>query len=100
MITVFMEYRISPEKRSDYMRLMQSIAAEVSELGGQDYRFYEGIDQPNLFVETFAVPSYDHYLAFKKRRTTDERLVSCVSGGAEKVHIWAFAPQQIDKHEE
>ncbi len=92
MITIFMEYRILPEKREQYLQLMEGIPQEVARRGGAFYRFYEGMDQPNLFVETFEVHSKEDYTACKEWRTSDERLASCVVGGAEKIHVWAFLP--------
>lgn len=90
MITIFMEYRIKPEKREQYLEYMEQMPEDIERMGAHEYRFYEGVDQPNLFVETFEVHSKDNYIACKEKRTSDERLASYVLGGAEKIHLWAF----------
>lgn len=90
MITVFIEYQIEPDKRTKFLHQQVSWEEEVHRLGGLNFRFYEGVDQPDLFVEEFEVRSMDEYQLFKARRSTNESFRQCVKGGAAKIHIWAF----------
>lgn len=94
MITIFMEYRIDPKKREEYSKLMKSIAGEMTAGSGMGYRFYEGVDQSNLFVETFEVSNMEEYQHWKEVRTTDTRLAALVPGGSAKIHVWAFSPAE------
>ncbi|WP_139492289.1 MFS transporter [Brevibacillus dissolubilis] len=91
MITVFSEYKINEEMRKRFLTYMQTMEGKIAERGGKEYRFLEGMDQPNLFVEMFQVDSHEQYQAIKAWRQEDDELAGAVAGGKAKIHIWAFA---------
>lgn len=99
MITVFIEYQIEPDQRTAFLRQQTIWKNQLQELGGQNFRFYEGVDQPDLFVEEFEVAAMDDYAICKAQRIAKEEFTQCVKGGAAKVHIWAFR-QVADYHKE
>lgn len=96
MITVFIEYKLDEQKRSDFFRRMGSMRDEIGKRGGKQYRCLEGVEQPNLIVEAFEVETMETYEAIKAWRLADETFSQCVAGGAAKLHIWAFARLAID----
>lgn len=94
MYTIFVEYRIEQEKREQYLRHMSGIGAEVGQRGGIGYRLLEGVEQPNTFVEVFEVADLHTYQAIRSWRLSDEKLPAFISGGAAKLHMWAFAAKE------
>jgi len=90
MITVFIEYKLDPAKREAYMAAIPRIKRETEQRGGQGYRWLEGVEQPNTFVETFAVAFWEHYEEIRSWRLADPDFPDYVLGGAAKLHIWAF----------
>ncbi|UFJ41274.1 hypothetical protein LOK74_01605 [Brevibacillus humidisoli] len=95
MLMVFIEYKVNAEQRKPYLQEMARMPNEVKERGGRSYRFYEGLDQPCLFVESFEVDDEATYQSIKDWRTTDERFAPYLAGGLEKIHVWAFQPVSI-----
>lgn len=98
MITVFIEYQIEPDKRMEFLLQQVIWEEEVRQLGGQHFRFYEGVDQPFLFVEEFEVQSMDEYRLCKERKKSNQPFSRCVKGGVDKIHIWAF--QQVPDYKQ
>ncbi|RNB92273.1 hypothetical protein EDM56_00805 [Brevibacillus fluminis] len=94
MYTIFVEYRILPEKREAYFNYMSTIPAQISERGGVGYRHLEGVEQSNTFVEAFEVEQLETYQAIRSWRLSDTELPTFISGGAAKLHMWAFAPKE------
>ncbi|MFD2369203.1 hypothetical protein ACFSO0_04300 [Brevibacillus sp. GCM10020057] len=90
MLTVFIEYRLDAAKRSAALAQLAGMADRLAALGATGYRCMEGIDQPGLFVESFAVSSAEQYEQIKAWRQADEAFCDCVAGGAAKLHVWAF----------
>lgn len=98
MYTIFVEYKIEPDKRERYMKHMASIPAEVARRGGIGYRWLEGVEQPNTFVEAFETENLNVYQEIRKWRMADTTLQECVKGGAAKIHMWAFQPQFTERN--
>jgi hypothetical protein len=96
MVTVFIEYKLDEQKRSDFFKRMSSMQEEIEKRGGRQYRCLEGVEQPHLIVEAFEVETMESYEAIKKWRLADQAFSQCIIGGAAKLHIWAFAPLTID----
>lgn len=90
MLTVFIEYKLDPAKRSEGIRLLSDMEARMTALGASQYRCWEGFDQPGLFVEAFDVEGVEQYERIKEARLGDKPFCDCVAGGASKLHIWAF----------
>ncbi|WP_126425350.1 antibiotic biosynthesis monooxygenase [Brevibacillus marinus] len=97
MLTVFIEYKVKEEQREAYLQEMSRIPQQVAERGGRGYRFYEGLDQPCLFVESFEVEDETVYQAIKAWRTGDRRFAPYLAGGLEKMHVWAFQPVALGR---
>jgi len=94
-ITVFMEYKLIEEKRDSYVEQIELIKHGIEARGGQNYCWYEGIEQPHLFVEMFTVDSYEDYEAIKAWRQNDASFCEHIAGGAAKLHVWAFRPLEV-----
>ncbi|MQR96144.1 hypothetical protein [Fictibacillus phosphorivorans] len=95
MLTVFMEYKVSPESIQRYESQMESVISELKACGALDIQWYRAADQPSLYVECFQVNDQASYDTIKKNRTSPQHPVfsilnECVIGGLEKIHCWAF----------
>ncbi len=97
MLTVFIEYKVAEEKRREFLQRLSLMPQRLEALGAHGYRSYEGMDQPNLFVETFEVNTEEMYHQVKAWRLADQDFCACVSGGAAKVHVWAFRPVSLEE---
>lgn len=95
MLTVFIEYKVDAEKRSHALRLLASMGARMEAMGARQYRSWEGLDQPGLFVEAFDVETVVQYEQIKANRLADQDFCDCISGGAAKLHVWAFRPAEL-----
>jgi hypothetical protein len=92
MIKVFLEYKVIEEYRESYLEVMRqwdrNIPQDVTVL---NYHFYEGADQPLLFVEMFDVESLEQYQMIKRQRCDQKTLIEpFIEGGRKKIHMWAF----------
>jgi len=99
LITVLSEYQISAEKREDFLKIWPEVKRQLAALGARHIVFYEGADQPGLFVEQFEVAGMDEYEALKTARRKEIHPIwgdfhACVPGGKEKVHVWAFVKME------
>ncbi|MDX6153467.1 MFS transporter [Marinococcus sp. PL1-022] len=95
---VFMEYRISEEKRTEFLSAMEEISSAMLNEQVNNYEWFESVDQGALFVEMFAVNTPEQYKSLKAKRTEAEhsvyaRLDEFVPGGMKKVHCWCFEKQ-------
>lgn len=97
MLLVFIEYKVKEEMRERFLAQMSRIRQRIAEMGGENFRFYEGLDQPHLFVESFEVSSVEQYQAIKEWRRQDEPFANCIVGGREKINVWAFQPVPLAK---
>ncbi|WP_103109223.1 hypothetical protein [Brevibacillus reuszeri] len=94
MITVFIEYKLEPEKRTKGMLLLADMAARMEGMGAKQYRSWEGVDQPGLFVEAFDVETLEQYEQIKAVRLADRDFCNCVAG-AGKLNVWAFRAAEL-----
>lgn len=92
MMTVFIEYKLVPEKRKQALDLIAEIEARMTRQGARKFRCFEGYDQPDLIVETFDVDHVEQYEQIKQERLLDEAFCDCIAGGSRKLNIWAFCP--------
>ncbi|KIL42416.1 hypothetical protein SD70_00355 [Gordoniibacillus kamchatkensis] len=88
---VFVEYAIAEEALDAYRAFMAEKRS-----GGMRFEWYEGTDQPGLFVEVWPGVAYAAYEEFKHRRSDPEdpdwgKLGDWVRGGLGKVHVWHFS---------
>lgn len=90
MLTVFMEYKLEPQKREQALSQLATMPDRLAAMGAFGYRCMEGVDQPGLFVEAFEVPGLEQYEQIKAWRLADAAFCDCVTGGAAKLHVWAF----------
>jgi hypothetical protein len=100
MLTVFMEYKVIPETLQSYEAEMPSVISELKNLGAADIQWYRAADQPSLYVECFNVRDNELYQSIKENRTSSEhpvfsKLFPFISGGAEKIHCWAFEKMNV-----
>lgn len=95
MITVLSEFQILDTKRDQFLHLLDEVKEDLEKLGAKDIVFFEGTDQPGLFVEEFTVQDMEHYQQIKNVRYQENSLVwnkfhTCINGGKKKFNIWAF----------
>lgn len=93
---VFVEYKVLPQRRNEFLSLLSSLEQQLQTMQATEVKFYEGADQPGLFVEEFHVPdheTYEHIKMLRKEGPIDifAELAQCIEGGVEKLHIWAFS---------
>ncbi|MEK4025034.1 MULTISPECIES: hypothetical protein [unclassified Sporosarcina] len=94
-IKVFIEYKVIPEKRNQYIELTEKIIARYQSLQVNGFSIYEGIEQPNLFVEDFTVLNYEQFKLLKTERFEEripiwKEVHSCIHTGVKKVNAYAF----------
>ena len=94
-IQVFMEYKIEKGKESAYQAWMKEIASELTEMGAENIRWFEALEQPGLYVELFTVPSIETYARIKSLRRSREHphfgeLANWVHKPLEQINCWAF----------
>lgn len=87
---VFAEYRIDPDYREHYLQFMREIARRHPDL-----EWFEGTDQPNLFVEVWRGMDRASYELWKELRLAEWQeewspLHTMIAGGKAKLHIWHF----------
>ncbi len=91
MVKVFMEYKIIEEHRENYLQAMKKVAESMKEQQVSHFQYFEGADQPLLFVEMFDVDSMDEYERLKAWRCGEDSVISnWIQGGNGKIHMWAF----------
>jgi hypothetical protein len=99
-VKVFAEYKVKEEMRGQYLEKVSHLSLAMEKIGVTDFFVYEGVDQPNLFVEMFHVPSVEAYRKLKRKRCEEkaeggvfwQSINDCIDGGSEKLHMWAFTP--------
>ncbi|MFC0471213.1 hypothetical protein ACFFHM_12120 [Halalkalibacter kiskunsagensis] len=94
-LQIFMEYKVDETKIKEYEVAMTEIIKTLPNYEAANIQWYVAEDQPYLYVEMYEVPTSSHYQVLKKiRRSTDHpvfsQIVPFISGGAEKIHCWAF----------
>ncbi|KYG26946.1 hypothetical protein AZF04_11430 [Alkalihalobacillus trypoxylicola] len=94
-LQVFMEYKIKEECKLEYEKWMPEVKSKVIQSGGNDYEWFQSIEQGSLYVEMFKVPSYEKYLEIKKTRQSESEpifksIIPFIEGGSKKIHCWAF----------
>ncbi|ASS74397.1 hypothetical protein CIG75_04960 [Tumebacillus algifaecis] len=94
----FFEYKITEGKRTDYLELIAKLRVKRTEAGFTHYSVSEGIDQKNLVVETFLVPSIEEYRELEAKLLEDPEsalyirsLDTCIDGGMGARKVWFFA---------
>lgn len=97
MEKVFVEYTIAEEAIDEYIAFMESIRSL-----GPNWDWYEGTDQPGLFVELWHDIGYAEYEAMKRRRADPEdeewgHLDRWVRGGLARLHLWHFTERTPQK---
>jgi hypothetical protein len=91
MSIVFVEYSILEDARRHYLDFMEAQRKKHPNL-----EWFEGTDQPNLFVELWREMSYEDYERMKRIRldSTDGEwgsLGAWIKGGRTKLHLWHFS---------
>lgn len=95
-LKIFAEYMVAKGERDIFFSLLQEVKEyQVSIWSVKDFEIYEGTDQPNLFVEEFDMEGEDNFNRLKEERLLEKdalwkKLNSCIVGGRDKLHIWAF----------
>ncbi|MGY4690545.1 hypothetical protein [Salibacterium sp. K-3] len=100
-IHIFIEYKIAPDKKQRYARVMKETAEALAAFGASSFQWFEAVDQKHLYVEVFEVESLSVYHTVKEARRSKNhpvfgQLDDCLEGGLEKLHCWAF----VSKNEE
>lgn len=92
MYICFAEYRIQPEHRLKYLEM----AAELQKDESRSIQWYEGTDQPGLFVEVWHAQTEEEAEQIKEERCSERsswgELSQWIIGGKAKLHVWTFKP--------
>ena len=92
MYICFAEYRILPERREQFLALAGQLQTEEKRF----VQFYEGTDQPGLFVEVWQTATEEEAERVKEERLSGHSSWSALSpfiaGGTAKLHVWTFRP--------
>lgn len=96
-ITVFIEYRIDPQKQSVFFKNLPALREATKSAGNViDHEIMEGIDQPGLIVEVIQVGDMNTYEQLKAMRQSGNGIMGDVAktihGGSSRVNVWAFQP--------
>lgn len=95
MCIVFVEYKIHAEHLQEYLSWIRDMRASYPHT-----EWYEGAEQPGLFVEIWHGLSDAEYKTMKAARLGQgeekgewgawKAMIPWVPGGKDKIHIWQF----------
>src|SRR5690625_3223982 len=94
MYKVFIEYKIKQTKRAEYLQYIHDMKQKMMDAKVKNYLVYEGVDQPNLFVEEYLVDDLNEYEKLKDERLKAktqlwQNVNSCLIDN-KKPNIWVF----------
>jgi hypothetical protein len=96
--TVFVEYRIQPEKWVAFQAWLPHLQASLNEMGMiQRHSFLHGRDQPYVVVEVLEIADEQvvEQICQRRQTVTDPLYLSLLpwlDPARAHVHIWVFAP--------
>lgn len=89
MNIIFIEYRISIAHRDIYLERIPQLLQPYSHVS-----LYEGIDQPNVFVEQWLDTTNEDYINMKEMRCEQvskwDVITAYILGGKKAINIWQF----------
>jgi L-rhamnose mutarotase len=102
MIRGFVEYKVRPDQKEHYIRVIAEIRRLSEAAGLRDYSVCESVEQENLFVETFLVESMEEYRQVEANLSKNqtilalrEELEPLIVGGSQAKKIWFFTELQF-----
>jgi hypothetical protein len=101
MYTIFIEYKIYPHAKKNFLLDLQSVLEQLNHKEVQEYQILEAVDQPDLYVETMKVANLDIYHKWKQMLSTEDvtlpwtPIMKHIVGGRKKFHMWSFQPSPL-----
>ncbi|MFD1707863.1 hypothetical protein ACFSCZ_14145 [Siminovitchia sediminis] len=94
VMKVYIEYKVIPEKREQYLNLIDQAHQFYKKFPIHHFSIYEGVEQPNRFVEDIDLADSHTFSELKKKRLQDEgfweEVHSCIEGNRSKLRVYAF----------
>jgi hypothetical protein len=72
-VLVTVDYRVPPENHSDFRDAMQAVGRARRRSGATRWTLFQDAADPDRFVETFIVPSWEEHLRQHERITVADR---------------------------
>jgi MFS family permease/quinol monooxygenase YgiN len=87
-VLVTVDYRVDPENHEEFREAMQAVGRVRRRSGAQRWALFQDAADPDRFVETFIVPSWEEHLRQHQRVTVadrrfEERVRELLSEGSE-----------------
>jgi hypothetical protein len=96
MYTIFIEYKIFPHAKKNFLRDQQLVYRQLKNEDVQEHHMLEAVDQPDLFVETMKVAALETYREWKQMLSAEDLtfpwdpIMQHIVGGRKKFHMWSF----------
>lgn len=97
MYTIFIEYKINPCLKQEYIAIHRQIQENIKQTSGvTHYSWKKAVDQDLLFVESIEVNSIELYHEWKRMLKADDSrfpwrpIMHTTVEGRQKFNIWAF----------
>jgi hypothetical protein len=78
-VILTVSYEIHPEKRDDYISLMNTLKERIALINSCSYSIYETIGRKNKFSEVYIFNSKEDYDNFDDQQETIEEIVSKIN---------------------
>ncbi|HTT38955.1 MAG TPA: MFS transporter [Burkholderiales bacterium] len=72
-VLIQIEYRVDPENREAFLRVMREIEAVRRRNGASSWRMFRDLEDPGRYVERFVLSSWAEYLRLRSRMTVADR---------------------------
>jgi MFS family permease len=72
-VLVTVEYRVPPENHTEFREAMQAVSRGRRRSGASRWSLFQDVADPDHFVETFIVPSWEEHLRQHERITVADR---------------------------
>ena len=103
-VLVTVEYRVPPENQEEFRAAMRAVGRSRRRSGAYRWLIWQATADPERFVETFTVPSWEEHMRQHERvtvadRAFEERVGSLVADGTEPVtsHLLSALPLGGDR---
>ncbi|MCW2569287.1 MAG: major facilitator transporter, partial [Mycobacterium sp.] len=71
-VVVELTYKVPPEKQDEFLRAMEWVRRSRLRTGASRWQLYRAGEEPEVFVESYSVPSWEEHLRQHGGRLTGE----------------------------
>jgi hypothetical protein len=89
-VVVELIYKVPPERQDDFVRAMEWVRRSRLRTGASRWQLYRAGEEPDVFVETYSVPSWEEHL-----RQHGGRLTGADQAREEYAMSLAAEPRQV-----